>query len=247
MAIFSWNLLAGMIAVSSSELDLDDPLRAEGCSFANPLECCSVAAALSHTTRAPEEDPSQPPLRRWLWESGAEYLVTEANGDLEDFLGWTLFAFGPERSRVSGAEVGVPFLLSPPDPPPPIPDSPLIVTWQRLDGGYNFAGIAYGMVTDQDADGIPDAEDNCTQVQNGPLAGPNIQIDTDGDDYGNACDCDFDQSLTCGIADFNLFLPDFQSTVDSGVGTDMDSSGTVGIDDFNLFLSTRAASATTSS
>jgi hypothetical protein len=38
------------------------------------------------------------------------------------------------------------------------------------------------------------------------------------------------------IADFILFLPDFQATVDSGVGTDMDCSSSVGIDDFNLFL-----------
>jgi hypothetical protein len=85
-------------------------------------------------------------------------------------------------------------------------------------------------VLDSDGDGIVDSSDNCIDVEN-----PG-QVDTDGDDYGNACDCDFDQSLTCGIADFNLFLPDFQSTVDSGVGCDMDSNGTVGIDDFNLFL-----------
>jgi len=85
-------------------------------------------------------------------------------------------------------------------------------------------------VLDSDGDGIPDSSDNCTDVQN-----PG-QVDTDADDYRNACDCDFDQSLTCAIADFNLFLPDFQSTVDSGVGCDMDSNGTVGIADFNLFL-----------
>jgi hypothetical protein len=87
-----------------------------------------------------------------------------------------------------------------------------------------------------DGDGVADAEDNCTQVQNGALAGPNDQVDTDSDGYGNACDCDFNQTLTCNIQDFNLFLPDFQSTVDSGVGTDMDSDGSVGIADFNLFL-----------
>ena len=84
-------------------------------------------------------------------------------------------------------------------------------------------------VLDSDGDGVVDSNDNCIDVQNSG------QLDTDGDDYGNACDCDFDQSLTCGIDDFNLFLPDFQSTVDSGVGCDMDSNGTVGIADFNLF------------
>jgi len=85
-------------------------------------------------------------------------------------------------------------------------------------------------VFDSDGDGIVDSSDNCIDVQNSG------QLDTDGDDYGNACDCDFDQSLTCGIADFNIFLPDFQAAVDSGVGCDMDRNGTVGIDDFNLFL-----------
>jgi glucose/arabinose dehydrogenase len=83
---------------------------------------------------------------------------------------------------------------------------------------------------DADEDLVEDALDNCTQVAN-----PS-QEDTDGDDYGNVCDCDFDQNLTCNISDFNVFLPDFVSTLDSGVGTDMDSNGTVGIADFNLFL-----------
>jgi hypothetical protein len=83
---------------------------------------------------------------------------------------------------------------------------------------------------DADEDLVEDGLDNCVQVSN-----PSQQ-DTDGDNYGNACDCDFDQSLTCDIHDFSLFLPDFQSTVDSGGGCDMDSNGVVGIDDFNLFL-----------
>jgi hypothetical protein len=73
-------------------------------------------------------------------------------------------------------------------------------------------------------------DDNCTNVAN---AG---QLDTDGDGTGNACDCDFDQDGTCGIGDFNVFLPDFIATFDGGTGTDMDGDGTVGITDFNLFL-----------
>jgi hypothetical protein len=83
---------------------------------------------------------------------------------------------------------------------------------------------------DADEDLVEDDHDNCVQVPN-----PS-QEDADGDDYGNACDCDFDQSLRCNIDDFNIFLPDFASATDSGVGTDMNGDGTVGIDDFNLFL-----------
>jgi hypothetical protein len=83
---------------------------------------------------------------------------------------------------------------------------------------------------DSDGDGIVDPQDNCMVVGNP------AQQDTDGDLFGNACDCDFDQDGTCGIQDFNLFLLDFTSSNDSGSGTDMDGDGGVGIGDFNLFL-----------
>jgi len=83
---------------------------------------------------------------------------------------------------------------------------------------------------DADLDGVDDSCDSCTMVANP------TQTDTDADGFGNACDCDFDQDGLCGIADFNLFLPDFQSGLDSGIGSDMDASGGVGITDFNLFL-----------
>jgi hypothetical protein len=160
MATLSWNFLQGLVVLSQDadlantsigEFDPDDPFRADGCSLASPLACCNVATALGNTTRAPEEDPARPPLRRWLWEAGAQYLVTEATGDLEDFLGWGLFAFGPEQSRADGTEVGLPFFLAPPGPQTPIPDSPLIVRQVGLDGivgteDDNFAGVAYGIV-----------------------------------------------------------------------------------------------------
>ena len=161
-AIFSWNYLQSLVALSSapdpdnvltSQFDPDDPLRTDGCSFANPHPCCNVASTLSLTTRPLEGDSSdQPPLRHWLWETGAEYLVTDATGELEDFLGWTLFAFGPESSRESGAEIGVAFFLVPPDPLPSMPVSPLIVSHPGPDGidgtsDDNFAGVAYGMVS----------------------------------------------------------------------------------------------------
>jgi hypothetical protein len=164
MAIFSWNLLEMLVAFSflgedsdvppASQFDPSNPLRDVGCSFLDPLPCRNVAALKSITTRAPEEDASQPPLRRWVWETGAEYLVTEATGNLEDFLGWTLFAFGPEQSRVAGTELGVPFFLSPPDSPFPIPESPLIVSHPGPDGiddtaDDNLAGIVYGVVLSQ--------------------------------------------------------------------------------------------------
>jgi hypothetical protein len=91
---------------------------------------------------------------------------------------------------------------------------------------------------DADADGVPDTGDSCTQRPNGPLAGANDQLDTDGDGFGNVCDCDFDQDGSCNVNDFSpAFLTDIISGSDSGVGTDMNGDGSVNVDDFFFFLS----------
>jgi hypothetical protein len=99
---------------------------------------------------------------------------------------------------------------------------------------------------DQDGDGMPDVLDSCIAIANGPVAtvAPGcyvapIQVDTDGDGYGNPCDGDFDQSNTVGGEDFAspYFLDDFTAGTDSGIGTDMDCGGGVGGEDFSpLFL-----------
>ncbi len=94
---------------------------------------------------------------------------------------------------------------------------------------------------DADFDGQGDVCDNCLLAANGPLipdAGGNVQLDVDGDGFGNMCDCDFnnDPQQRCNADDFNIFLPEFSSGSDSGIGTDMDGSGAVNASDFNIFL-----------
>ena len=85
-------------------------------------------------------------------------------------------------------------------------------------------------LADTDVDGVADVLDNCTTSAN---AG---QDDTDLDGYGNICDCDFDQTGSCNIDDFSVFILDYIVGTDSGVGSDMDSSGFVNIDDFSFFI-----------
>jgi hypothetical protein len=62
----------------------------------------------------------------------------------------------------------------------------------------------YCNMGDVDADGVTDSADNCMLEPNGPLIpdpGGNIQHDTDGDDFGNLCDPDFDNNLIINAAD----------------------------------------------
>ncbi len=97
---------------------------------------------------------------------------------------------------------------------------------------------ATAVAPDADGDGIHDYMDNCLLVPNRDQSNTDRAVEPQGGPgpLGNACDCDFDNDGACGIADFNLFLPDFLGGADSGVGSDMDGSPGVGIGDFNLFL-----------
>ena len=73
----------------------------------------------------------------------------------------------------------------------------------------------YCNMGDVDADGITDSEDNCLLKANGPLIpdpGGNSQRDTDGDDYGNLCDPDFDNNLVINAADLAYMKPRFFTT-----------------------------------
>lgn len=83
-----------------------------------------------------------------------------------------------------------------------------------------------GWAVDNDNDTVDDSTDNCQTVANP------TQADTDSDAYGNACDGDFNASNIVDATDFNLFLPDFTSGTDSGIGSDHNDSGVVDATDY---------------
>ena len=97
---------------------------------------------------------------------------------------------------------------------------------------FGFIGLAFlltstqALAADNDGDGVDDAEDNCILVANAD------QRDTDGDQYGNICDADFNQDLTTDLSDFSIFRGAFTT---AGPDEDLNGDGTVDLDDFSLF------------
>lgn len=98
---------------------------------------------------------------------------------------------------------------------------------------------------DRDGDGVLDPIDNCLEDANGPLAGPNNQLDADADGIGNVCDADLNQDHFVGIPDFGVMLPCYLKSVGPGRGpagdpecreSDMDGNGIVQVQDFLYFL-----------
>ena len=92
-----------------------------------------------------------------------------------------------------------------------------------------------------DIDPWLDFWDNCLLI-------PNEQADFDNDDWGNACDGDFDNSGTVNVTDFNVFsICNNLAAANGGAvighvaginchNVDMDTSGTINTTDFNLWI-----------
>jgi hypothetical protein len=79
---------------------------------------------------------------------------------------------------------------------------------------------------DSDSDGIPDSSDNCT------LAANPGQLDADSDNYGNACDADYNNDGTSNSLDVGLFRNAF-ATNDAIV--DHNEDGAVNSLDIGVF------------
>ena len=88
--------------------------------------------------------------------------------------------------------------------------SPYPVTFTATDAAeatlMDAETINITVLSDTDADGIPDANDNCT-LQPNPS-----QRDTDGDGFGNWCDPDFDNNGIVNAADLAFFKTKFFTT-----------------------------------
>ena len=79
--------------------------------------------------------------------------------------------------------------------------------------------------SDSDRDGIGDAEDNCISISNID------QRDTDGDDYGNICDPDFDNNLVINASDLAYFKTMFFT---SDENADLNGDGVVNAADLAI-------------
>lgn len=93
-----------------------------------------------------------------------------------------------------------------------------------------FDESVYGpdpMLVDTDNDGVMDYADNCLDVANAS------QQDTDADNYGNACDADFNNDLLVNAIDLGLFKQMYFSSGD--VEADMNGDQVVNAIDLGLF------------
>ena len=89
--------------------------------------------------------------------------------------------------------------------------------------------IEYGdQELDTDGDGVPDNADNCTLVFN-----PD-QRDTDGDNYGNICDPDFNNDLIVNATDMSYLRSNFFTT---DPDADLDGDGVVNSIDLAILRS----------
>ncbi len=85
-----------------------------------------------------------------------------------------------------------------------------------------------GPVPDFDVDGVADNDDNCSEFANP------AQDDTDGDDCGNICDEEYDNSGLVNFLDFSAFSFAF-GTSDLEKDHTPPVAGPVGFLDFSFF------------
>jgi hypothetical protein len=103
--------------------------------------------------------------------------------------------------------------------------------------GLSFGAFA-GAAPDSDADGVPDAYDNCVNDQNGPAAstypGCSGQQDYAGNGYGQPCDQDVNHDGAVGLDDVGDVLAALGSAGNSD--SDFNCDDGTGLDDLGIIL-----------
>ena len=91
-------------------------------------------------------------------------------------------------------------------------------------------------VVDSDGDGVRDYAypGSGTRIDNCCLTPNPDQRDTDGDGYGNICDCDLDNNGVVGRSDFRIFRGEYGQQ-GLCLDSDFDGNGVVGLSDFRIF------------
>ncbi len=88
--------------------------------------------------------------------------------------------------------------------------------------------ITVGGAPDSDGDGVPDDADNCIDVANP------AQTDTDGDNFGNACDPDYNNDGIVNVIDLGLLK---QAFFGNDPNIDLNDDGIVNVIDLGIFKS----------
>ena len=95
---------------------------------------------------------------------------------------------------------------------------------------------------DSDGDGILDGADNCVLIANGPLVNTypgcffaGVQVDTDGDGFGDSCDGDFNNDAVVNATDTSSFVKAL-SGVTPYAGADMNCDSVINATDVSLFV-----------
>jgi hypothetical protein len=139
LAAVSWNFQMLLVAFSeapsaqpSGDGDFDpfDSMSdaPNQCSLRQPQYCSTVRDLydLTTTPEPPNGDPDGA-VERWIWESGAEYRVVEALGDVRGYAGGRIHVLGVESSRTRAATTGIPIALFPAANTTLAPDAPFAI------------------------------------------------------------------------------------------------------------------------
>ena len=102
-----------------------------------------------------------------------------------------------------------------------------LLEFYAIDGHSDYVETAASVIGDDDVDGWIEVADNCTS------AGNSGQQDTDSDNYGNACDADFNDDGNVNSLDIGLFKTMMMATGDQAA--DHNSDGIVNSLDIGLF------------